>query len=155
MAPMSGDISIRCSRRWLDTEQSSFLKGVHDLEPSWLILQCVCVQGDQEMCGGQGRERMQLARRRKRGAGGWELFERELGFYFVFVSVFLWKWGDVLARSFWLLSEIRTSGPLCREVRVLKCSCHSIRLLTKGVKRPLLRPCVYQGDVAPGSGRGF
>lgn len=117
MAPLSGDVSISCSRRWLDTEQSRFLKGVLDPEPPWLILQNAYVPGDQEICGGQGRERVQLARRRNWGGGWGELFERELGFYFVFVSVFLWKWGDVLARSFWLLSEIGTSGLLCREVR--------------------------------------
>lgn len=133
MAPMGCDVSIRCSRRWLDTEQSRFLKGVRDLEPSWLILQHVCVRGDQEVCGGQGREGCSWREEDR----GWELLERELGIHFVFVSVFLWKWDDVLARSFWLLSEIRTSGPLCREVRVLKCSCHSICLLTKGGKRRL------------------
>lgn len=51
--------------------------------------------------------------------GSGKLFERELGIYLVFVSVFLLKWADVLARSFWLLSEIWTSVLLCRTLRIL------------------------------------
>lgn len=55
--PVSCDVSIRCSGTWLDTEQSRFLKGVRDPEPSWLTPPHVCA-GDQEACGGKaGRER--------------------------------------------------------------------------------------------------
>lgn len=54
------------------------------------------------------------------------LYERELGIYLVFVSVFLLKWADVLARSFWLLSEIGTSVLLCRKLRILKCLVESV-----------------------------
>ena len=67
------------------------------------------MQGDRKIRGGQGRRRVQLVKGRKGGGWGKKLFERELGIYLVFVSVFLLKWADVLARSFWLLSEIRTS----------------------------------------------
>lgn len=83
-----------------------------------------------------------------------KLFERGLGIYLVFVSVFLWKWADVLARSFWLLSEMNI-WLLCRNVRILECHCHSVCLLIKGAKSLLPSPCIDKVDVESRCRRGF
>lgn len=77
----------------------------------------MCVLGDEKLSGRQGRIVSSWLKEENRGK---KLFEGELGIYLVFVSVFLPKWADVLARSFWLLSAIGTSVLLCRRLGVLK-----------------------------------
>lgn len=102
----------------LDKEQRRFLKGISHLEPSWLIIaKRVCTGRSKNMWWAR-QNRVQLAKRRKWGGGSY-LRENLAGIYLVFVSVFLLKWADVLARSFWLLSEIWTSVLLCRKLRIL------------------------------------